>query len=154
MKSKIITGNVIDAKITKEVDFIAHVCNCQRTFGSGVAKQVKQVFPAAYREYYWGDQTLGNCIYAEGVFNLLAQDRYGYDKRHLNYGALTTALFAMQDELWDMRDNKDQCYPKWRVGMPYKIGCDRAGGEWEVVKEMIEFILEPVAEVIFYKLEG
>lgn len=152
--SKVVKGNVVDALLSKEVDFIAHICNCQGVMGSGVAKEIKQRVPDAFEAYRSSELRLGSCVYAESVFNLLAQDRYGYDKRHLNYGALAESLMDMSMELFDMRLNKDQVTPKFRIGIPYKIGCDRAGGDWEVVKEMIEHILKQEAEVIFYKLEG
>ena len=30
------------------------------------------------------------------------------------------------------------------VGIPYKMGCDRAGGDWEIVKELIATIFTEV----------
>lgn len=146
-------GNVVDALLDGEVDFIAHICNCRFTMGSGVAKEIKDRIPAAYNTYMRNDNVLGSIQIAEGVFNLLAQDSYGRDKRHLNYGALGQCLIWMDEELFDRRLNKDKSNPRWKIGIPYKMGSDRAGGDWEIVKEMIEHILCD-HHIIYYKLGG
>lgn len=42
----------INADITKtKYGIIIHGCNCQFSMGAGVAKQIKLVFPRAYKEY-------------------------------------------------------------------------------------------------------
>ncbi len=139
--SKIVQGDVLDALENGDVDTVLHVVNCQGVMGSGIALQIKKRFPEAYEKYkqvelYQG-LTLGGTSGNDDIVNLHAQDYYGRGKRHLNYGALA------------------QCLSKVKaiktIGIPYLIGCDRAGGDWEVVKEMIDFILKDY-EVIYYKL--
>lgn len=39
------------------------------------------------------------------------------------------------------------------VGFPYKMACDRAGGDFTVVTELIESIFK-YYDVIFYQQEG
>jgi hypothetical protein len=61
----------------------------------------------------------------------------------LNYAALATALKIMANDcgMYDV------------IGFPYKIGSDRAGGDWEIVLEMIEFYFKDHT-VKIYQLEG
>lgn len=127
---------------------IAHVCNCQGVMGSGIAREIKTRYPTAFEAYkqneidmqkipaYQGLQ-LGTISYAEVrptefVFNLHAQQFYGTDKRHLNYEALYKSLEQMRSV---MILNKIQS-----VGFPYMMGSDRAGGDWNVVRAMIESV--------------
>ena len=42
-------------------------------------------------------------------------------------------------------------YPGKKIGLPYKIGCGLAGGDWNVVEKMIVDILDPVCEVFIYE---
>lgn len=151
--SKVVKGNVVDALLNKEVDVIAHVVNCQGVMGSGVAKEIKERVPQVFNAYSdIPGYRLGGFLYVNGVFNLFAQDSYGRDKRHLNYGALAQSLSCMESELSDMRLDKGRTSPAWKIGIPYKMGCDRAGGDWEVVQEMLEHLLKDEAEIIYYKL--
>ena len=42
-------GNLIDLAEQGEFDVIVHGCNCQNTMGSGIAKEIKERYPLAYR---------------------------------------------------------------------------------------------------------
>ena len=46
---------------------------------------------------------------------------------HLHYGKLANLLSYV-------RRHTRGC----SIGIPYKMGCDRAGGDWEIVCEIIE----------------
>jgi hypothetical protein len=75
---------------------------------------------------------------------MVAQDGYGQSKRHLNYGALAECLFEIYAEY----------VPTSKViGIPYKMGADRAGGDWNIVLELVEYFLKDF-EVIVYELES
>jgi hypothetical protein len=99
MGIKYIKGNALDWA-EKEGYCMIHVCNAQGKMGSGIAKQVKERFPAAYKSYDYHHE-LGSCSYDYvdfNCFNLVAQEFYGYDgKRYLNYGALASALTCFMD---------------------------------------------------------
>ena len=62
------------------------------------------------------------------VFNLYGQFVPGTDKRQLNYEAIYNAL-----QLARSRTIETDV-----VAIPYKMGCDRAGGDWDIVFKMIE----------------
>lgn len=137
-------GNLLRA--FREVDAIAHVTNCQGVMGSGVALQIKEKFPEAYEVYLKqynglrekGLDMLGQISYTkisllnEYVFNLSAQREYGKDKRHLNYEALYQCLQRMRFNAQDFGIKN--------IGIPYLMGCDRAGGDWDIVSAMIDSV--------------
>jgi O-acetyl-ADP-ribose deacetylase (regulator of RNase III) len=119
--------------------FLLHVVNCQGVMGSGIALEIKNRIPRAYDKYIKSGPILGSLSVSEGVINMAAQWRYGTDKRYLNYGALARCLDLISLKM-DV---------KTTIIVPYKMGCDRAGGDWEVVLEMLDFMF---ADVIVCKL--
>jgi O-acetyl-ADP-ribose deacetylase (regulator of RNase III) len=125
-------------------DVIAHCANCQRVMGSGIAYQIKNEMPEAYNAYIEFDKDekelqLGTISYAPVdhgiVVNLHAQHLYGYDgSRFVNYEAIYATLMQTRDLMLD-KDLKI-------VGVPYKMACDRAGGDWRIISAMLEVIFE------------
>jgi O-acetyl-ADP-ribose deacetylase (regulator of RNase III) len=141
----IVEGCLIKSLKKGEVDVILHVVNCQKTWGAGLAKNLKKEFPEAFESYMKCcssvkvpvdllgsvDFPLGNTLKPHGVVSLFAQERYGRDRRHLDYGALALSLSRLQGLL---RSGD-------KVGVPHLMGCGLAGGNWEVVSELIEGLL-------------
>ena len=129
----------IDGDLVKEAelfDVIAHCCNCFCTFGAGIAPQIKAKFPEAYLvdcATERGDEDkLGTITFTEDtkpiVVNLYGQ--YDYTgRRHgemdLDYDALRSSLRAMKEEFTGLL-----------FGLP-KIGAGLAGGDWELIKQII-----------------
>ena len=123
-------------------DTILHQVNCQGVMGSGIAKQVRDRYPNVYASYknlctairdpsiLLGTAQfirIDNCVY---IVNLFAQDKYGYDgKQYTDYLALDSCL--NQVRIHTLRSNEV-------IAIPYRMGCDRGGGDWNVVYEMIE----------------
>lgn len=134
-------------------DLIAHQVNCQGAMGSGVAKQIRMLFPGAYARYrgVWerfrdnSEKLLGttwisveNTPDGQEVFiaNMFAQDRYGYDgKRYTDYTAFRNCLAQLKD----FADTFRRIHGKeLQIAMPYRIGCDRGGGDWNIVSKIID----------------
>ena len=46
---KVIRGDLVQLALAGKFDVIVHGCNCMCTMGAGIAKQIKQKFPEAYR---------------------------------------------------------------------------------------------------------
>lgn len=155
MTVKIVTGCLLDAFDKGEVDVIGHVVNCQGVMGSGIARSIRERYPQAHRAYKelhneadMSYDLLGHCqgVYlstTRAVYNLHAQYEYGNPTRDLDYGALGKCLYEMANEL-DLET---------RVGFPFKMGSDRAKGDFNIVLEMIEFYFKD-HDVRIYKLEG
>lgn len=123
---------------------LLHCCNCQNTFGSGIALAVKEAFPSVYEADCHaakkGENKLGSfsaAVVEQGitVFNLYAQRYYGKDgKRYVNYGALAKSIndsIAVLEQV-----NKYTDSPTKNI-VTYKLACGTAGGDWEIVKEIL-----------------
>lgn len=141
---KIYNGNLFDhfdGVTTPEVDAIAHVCNCQGVMGSGIALAIKNKYHGAYEAYKEAERNfgleLGDISYNElnsrkYIFNLNAQYACGIGFRHLNYEALYVAL----NKTRLFMDACELC----TIGIPFNMGCDRAGGDWSIVTAMVDSI--------------
>jgi O-acetyl-ADP-ribose deacetylase (regulator of RNase III) len=148
-------GDLLSAK----EDIIVHQVNCQGKMGSGIALQIKNKFPSAYNDYMslfkpkrsrpelLGDVRISmikdekTCKY---IAHLFGQEFYGYDgKRYTNYDSLYKGLQYVKDQANQF--NKS-------VAIPYKIGSDRGGADWDIVLKMIEKIFDDYS-VTIYKLE-
>jgi hypothetical protein len=78
------------------------------------------------------------------IAHVFGQLSYGYDGgRYTNYGALSEGLAYVRDVA--VKSNKS-------VAIPWKIGSDRGGADWEIVYEMIDIIFADYS-VTLYKLE-
>lgn len=150
---RIVEGNLIDALLENKVDCIFHCCNCRNSFGSGIAREIKERIPAAYnadKKYYQNrmpmpDDMLGHFSTGGNVINLYGQSNYGSGKQ-IDYGAYANAL---SHALRDLQESK----PDIIIGFPFKIGSDRAGGDWSVVKEITEGIVKSNnVKAFWYKL--
>ena len=141
----------IDGDIFKigGIQVVAHQCNCQNTFGSGIARTIREKFPEAYeadcQATKEGVNKLGNISFAEVrqrdytdirfIFNLYGQNLgTDYNKlydRKTDYEALFTALQKMNNLCARTADNLT-------VAFPWKMGADRAKGDWRIVERLIE----------------
>jgi O-acetyl-ADP-ribose deacetylase (regulator of RNase III) len=133
-------------------DAIAHVCNCQAVMGSGIAKSIKERYPAAYKAYMHqgkvvlGDITCGWVANRKMVCNLHAQEFYGTDgRRYLDYEALYKCLEKMKKELTRVKLNT--------LGVPYNMGCDRAGGDWRVVEAMLDSVFDEASGIKVFSVK-
>jgi len=147
MTIEIINGDLLEAFDKGDVDVIGHVVNCQHKMNSGIAKSIREHYPTVYDFYMETNCQLGVCrsiSWGRGIVcNLYAQEYFGYDgKRYLNYGALAESLSYMSKYVVNHNS---------LIGFPYKMGSDRAGGDWDIVLEMIEFYFKD-HNVKIYKL--
>lgn len=136
-------GDILDT----ETGIIAHVVNNRRLMGAGLAGQIAKKWPAVRNAYKLADVTLGNCdvIFINqaknaklAVANLYAQDGVGVGVRVLHYGYLVDALekLMIHSALQGMS-----------IHIPYGMGCGLAGGDWSVVKEIVQVLL-PDATIV------
>jgi O-acetyl-ADP-ribose deacetylase (regulator of RNase III) len=131
-----IDGDLIKMAKNGDFDVIAHCANCFNTMGAGIAPQIKNAFPEAYKvdcETIKGDENkMGTISYTKGttpmVVNLYGQ--YGYARKlgemDLDYDALRSAL----QEMKPLVSGK-------LIGLPM-IGSGLAGGSWEIIEKIIE----------------
>lgn len=137
---EVIFGDLITLAEQGHFDVIVHGCNCFCTMGSGIARQIKDRHPDAYKADWQNTQKgdkdkLGGFTWTEIsmpsghkfiIINAYTQYRYGTKGfADVDYGAIRS-VFKMIAKL----------YPHRRIGYPL-IGCGLAGGKWEIVSDII-----------------
>jgi O-acetyl-ADP-ribose deacetylase (regulator of RNase III) len=150
-------GNLLTAN---DVEVIGHQANCQNTFGAGIAKSIKEMYPKAFYADTMackdGTAVLGNysfCRVENGpikkIFNLYGQNLYGKGKRQTNYESLYNALEGMRTCI-----ESEINLPSPSVGFPYLMGCGLGGGDWRIVERLIEVAFHDYdGDVIIYKFK-
>lgn len=134
---KYINGNILLALEKGELDVIAHGCNCQGGFGSGIAGQIARRWPHV-RDAYINLHNNGGTILGffqpvpisdnQYIINCGTQDKYlPRGVRHADYDAINDVLESLS--LYTQRKLT-------RVGIP-KIGAGLAGGDWEEIEKII-----------------
>ena len=171
-----ILGSIFDVG----AQVIVHQVNCMGVMGSGVAKQVRDRFPSVFLAYHHAVKTLdhnclGGCLVVEAkenpglrIANLFGQyyyrgfkedDLYLVDEfwkqpeidkqtvkaiRFTNYEAFWSGLVRLKEVL-----REDEI----KIAFPYKIGSDRGGADWEVIRTMIQAIFKDTnKEIIICKI--
>lgn len=171
---KEIEGDLIKLSLEGEFDVITHGCNCFCTMGAGIAPQMAKTFFAnkfeKEKEKYKGDiNKLGtidwdyitdkidylrisnpNDLYTENILVTVVNSytQYGFGKNNsngtsipLDYEALTLCMRKI-----------NHTFKGKHIGLP-QIGCGLAGGDWNIVKSIIQKELKDcdVTVVIFKK---
>lgn len=134
---EVIRKNILEI----EKGLICQQVNCKGVMGAGLAFSIRRKWPCVYDAYRQSFKekklelgfvefvSVDNGIY---VVNLCAQDGYGRDKKYTNYKALRICLKAVARFSGALLYH---CY------IPYKMGCSLAGGDWNIVKKIIEEII-------------
>ena len=159
MNYKEIKGDLIELTKQGEFDVVTHGCNCFCTMGAGIAPKMAKsfycnTFDMEHIEYMGDIKKLGNIdynpysydkdnklkrIYHQNKFHnkiiyiVNSYTQYYYGKNHsdgvekpLDYEALTLCLRKI-----------NTIFTGKHIGLP-KIGCGLAGGDWNIVKEIIK----------------
>jgi len=135
---------------------IVHQVNCQNVMRSGVAIAISNKYPSVKKLFHdkslWTppERLLGYTQFIKVghrlvVCNLFGQLEYGYD------GVLYTSYEHVYLGLLKVR-NYARTY-KLDVNLPYNMGCDRGGAEWDVIYTYIRTIFNDV-DVNIYKYKG
>ena len=159
---KIVNGDLLQSNLP----LIAHQTNCLGVMGAGIAKSIKNMWNIVYIQYanfcknlgYSKNLLLGKCqicITGESpigfVANLFGEYSFTesvapYENRHTDYDALKESLvylitFCKSGNITE-------------IGIPYKLGCGLAGGDWEgVVYPMLQEIFNDNTITLYiYKL--
>ena len=134
------TGNLL--KVT--AGHIVHGCNAQGVMGSGVALGVKQTWPNVFNDYEQQYETyglvLGKAYPSHAtpdlmVWNAITQNLYGGGKRLTSYDAVCTCFEQVNKFL--SSDHTGVTIPVTEIHIPL-IGATRGGGNWEIIREIIE----------------
>lgn len=134
------TGDLLEAN----ADIICQQVNCKGKMGAGLAKQIREKYPIVHQRYVKlcdrvsPKALLGAVDFEETdsyiIANCFAQLGYARSGLQTDYNALKICFesvkkFAKEHGMSD-------------IALPYKIGCGLAGGDWNIVKELIEDVFE------------
>ena len=155
---KYIHGSLLDS----DCNYICHQVNCQGKMNSGVAKFIREKWPEVFAWYYRfyfnnvsmypdqnGKRLLGKILTVavndnQSVVNMFAQENYGYDgERYTSYDAFYDCLLSL----------REMTTATATYAFPRKIGSDRGGANWNVIRTMINEVLGD-REVYIYTLDG
>lgn len=150
-----VSGNLLD--FPNGINAIAHSCNTRNIMGAGIAKQIKDRYPEAYEadtkaydtEYdkdgqyvHWlGKFSKSEINDRKYIYNMYTQASIGKG-REVDYEKFWQALKRVEEDLFEMNVNKHEYdgSPSPVLGLPYGISCGLAGGNWGIIKAMIEDI--------------
>lgn len=136
---QVVKGCLIDNFEKGNVNIIAHQVNCQGVMASGIAKTIRSSYPEHFSDYldvykmyndksYLLGLTVNTILENKIIIGLFSQYQYGYNGgRFTNYSALSEAL---------MNAGKFGVGPR-TIGVPYNLGCDRGGGDWNIVEQLL-----------------
>jgi len=147
MEYEEIKGNLIALTVEGKFDVITHGCNCFCAMGSGIAPQMARAFGAdkfdLEQPEYKGDKSkLGKIDWrsVNGTYIVNSYTQYGFSAYKktgipLDYEALRKCLQEI-----------NKSFNNQRIGLPL-IGCGLAGGDWNIVKAMIQEELKDMSKI-------
>jgi len=150
---KYIEGDLLEG----DWDVAMHCVNPHQVMGSGVAYFLKKKWPEVYQadlDYNVDpDEKLGNSTIAilsdrRLVINLYGQVGIGNNgtplDRNCRYDYLYNAIYRACEALTLIQDGL-------KIGVPYKMASDRAGGSWVIVEAILKDIEKkfPVEFVVY-----
>lgn len=140
-------GNAVSALLDGKVHVLLHCCNPYNAFGAGIAREIRERIPAAYdadTAFYTAangnaEAIKGSFSTGANVYNCYGQNDVplGRDRRQVHYGHLVNALACASVDIRERIDSGDLPADAI-ICFPYKFASDLAGGDWEVVLELIE----------------
>jgi O-acetyl-ADP-ribose deacetylase (regulator of RNase III) len=131
-------GDLVQKARAGEFDVIVHGCNCFCQMGAGIAKTIKQVFPAAYQADLTtvaGDHTkLGTYSVAQvDVPSRVLVIVNGYTQYNWRGKGLKADYAAIRQVFRRVK----QAYAGRRIGYP-ALGAGLAGGDWDTIAAIID----------------
>lgn len=135
---EIIDKNILDIN----TGFIFHQVNCQKRMGSGLAAQIRSKYPQVYDDY------MNTCCAIKNDFELLGR----YVQTETNSGVIVVSCFCQLYYGFDGRRYTDYCAVRRvleqlkgthtnRYHFPFGFGAGLGGGDWDVVKRMIQYYM-------------
>jgi len=135
---------ILDDILLIKKGFICHQVNCKGKMGKGIALSIRKKFPIVYEEYMELHRNkslaLGNILISKinedlYVVSLMAQYNYGYNNRFTDYDKFKECILKLRSYIERLDSDT---YP---VFLPYKIGCINAGGDWNIILDVIKEVL-------------
>ncbi|MCS7470036.1 macro domain-containing protein [Stieleria sp. ICT_E10.1] len=139
---KTIEGDLLKLASQGRFDVIIHGCNCFCTMGAGIAKSIRDQYPAAYEAdlatnkgsrdklgtYSSADVTAGEFQFT--VVNAYTQFNYRGSGAKADYDAIREVFRKIQSD-----------FTGKRIGYPM-LGAGLAGGDWDTISSIIDQALD------------
>lgn len=155
MNFKTVKGNICD--LPEGVNTIIHQANTQNIMASGVALALKNKWPQVEKadqlvhEYLQKNNLEDSALLSHfskakipliGAGELTVYNLYGQELRRpsdagcaTDYNAVVKGFERVVEAILDEEQANDEYAPI--VGIPHLMGCDRAGGDWEIYEAII-----------------
>lgn len=155
-------------------EFAAHVANSHCVMGSGVAYFLRKKWPQVYQADldFQDNLDMNDCDAVpndklgffsmadvgdgRGVYNMYAMWGVGNDGnplyRNCRYDSLFDALYRMSEDIITSNPYYEGMF---KVGVPWGLGCVRAGGSWQIVESILQDIEDRFPRITFqiYKFD-
>lgn len=144
----------------EESSAFVHQANCFHTMGAGIARRVRELYPELYKtdlSTQKGDNSKIGTISTAKIFdynnsrgfrvkkygiNLYSQFFYGRGERFTEYDAVDNGCKLI----------RQFCSGKevYNLGFPVGMGCNLAGGNWKIVRTIIEEAFDDSGIVLYF----
>ena len=141
-------GDIMSPNRSGHEVLVCHQVNCMGVMGAGLAKQLRDLFPLMYRSYKMicdGAKDKRSLLgitdtypvnykgYDYTIVSIFGQERYGRAGCFTDYEALRKAFRTIRVMASPLPGRVST-----RVCIPYRLGCGLAGGDWNIVKSIIQ----------------
>jgi O-acetyl-ADP-ribose deacetylase (regulator of RNase III) len=127
--------------LVEETGVIVHSCNNRGVMGSGIAKQIKDMYPEVFVVYTREDSLdMGKIIPVQVserkyIINLIGQDGYGRDgKRYMSYDAFYDGFRRINSFMHTLDHVPELKFPL--------IGAGLGGGNWDIIEKIIDVTID------------
>lgn len=144
-----VIGNLVT---DKSINVFCHQTNCQGRMGAGIAKAIAEAYPVvAQKDRMYcatpSRKLLGTNLYVpvtgtRTCVNMYAQFNYGKNKCYTEYDKLQQCLDRLARKL-NVSD------ASLKVGFPAGMSCGNAGGDWNIVKEMLLSFADDIKQDVY-----
>ena len=135
-------GNLLDLAEAGEFDIVVQGCNCFNTMGGGLAREVRERYPAA---------AMADNVTVRGDYNKLGNYTVAYNMApaFIIVNAYTQYNMSRGDDVFEytafqlILEKLVHQFGDKRIGLPY-IGMGLAGGDKDTILVMIEWFADAV----------
>lgn len=136
-----ITGDILELAENGTFDVIIHGCNCENIMASGLSRQVKEQYPAAFEaDRHFTFPTLDEKLGLISGTRVHRKDGSGYfhiinayTQLHARGDGVLTDYRAIRSAFRNIKNN----FIGSKIAYP-KIGAGKGRGDWETISQIIE----------------
>lgn len=155
--------------LKSDCDIILHQANCQTNMGAGIAKQIKNTFPEAFLadknfplkqkerfgkfSFAWSknEKIKGKKLIVNLYGQIYPGKSYNEKEQQERYNALKNSLNSL---FFFVKKENEKSGKTLKIGLPYLMGCDLAGGDWKIVEKILKELSEQhKLDLYIYQLE-